>query len=181
MIQEIIQNLPKTINYCNQKIQKTEESTTNILRSIIQEYKGKPIYQGDDFSKDWNIDYFENDISLYEIFNEQLEIKKNLKNIDEVVLDGKLFCFNYLDTLVCGGSQAYSDGLIDNYNFPPIDTWVWLGTHKEDSLLVAWIPNKFIALTQNGIDANPEGCIDWLNEWYPEIEVEIIKTIHNTI
>ena len=175
MINEIIQHLPSTMEYCNNQINKGNKYPANILRSVILEYQGQSIYNGDEQIQDWNLDYFENTSILQGIYNEQLKVKKLFNKKEPHAFNGKLFCFNYMNTLVCGGSQANSDGLIDNYNFPPIDTWVWLGTYKEDKLLIAWIPDEYIDLAQKAIDTNPEGCIDWLNEWYPEIETEITK------
>lgn len=179
MIKQVIENLPKTMEYCNHRILNHHESDSNILRSIITEINGKSIYSGDDKIQDWKIDYLNDNQWLHDIFQQQLASKKLIQIKKAKGLNGKLISFNYNETLICGGSQASSNGFIDNYNFPPIDTWVWLGTFKKDDLLIAWIPNKFIQLAQAGIDANPEGCINWLSEWYPEINEEIILSFED--
>lgn len=59
--------------------------------------------------------------------------------------------FKFNDILICGGSQQCSSGFFDNYNFPPIDTWAWIGKIYQDDVLLAWIPEEYIHLADEGI------------------------------
>jgi hypothetical protein len=62
-----------------------------------------------------------------------------------------------------------SGGLLNRYDGVGWD-W-WLGVHDPephgdtwDGGVVAWIPDEHVAAIQAGIDANPEGCLRWIDE-----------------
>jgi hypothetical protein len=62
-----------------------------------------------------------------------------------------------LENLSCGGAEVRSNGFFDVDNIPPWDIWV----HYSEKMLVSWVPLQLITVAQSGIDANPEGCIEW--------------------
>ena len=80
------------------------------------------------------------------------------------------------DNLSDGVAEQVSKGFFDVNNIPPYDTWVWMVRNvrtfeyddgakgeTEANYLVAWVPPEFIPLARAGVDANPEGCILWLD------------------
>jgi len=80
------------------------------------------------------------------------------------------------ENLFDGVAEQVSKGFFDVNNIPPYDTWVWMVRNvrtfeyadgakgeTEANYLVAWVPPEFIPLARAGVDANPEGCILWLD------------------
>jgi hypothetical protein len=69
-----------------------------------------------------------------------------------------------------GAAQLETDGYFDADNQPPWDTWVaWVSapTAKDlglRNMLVAWVPEDFVKLVRAGVDANPEECLQWLQD-----------------
>jgi len=80
------------------------------------------------------------------------------------------------DNLACGGAWAASGGFFYCDNVPPWDTWVCYGTvfgrevpcwrsfmpDEAKHVVLSWIPRRFVAVANAGIDANPENCLVWL-------------------
>jgi hypothetical protein len=90
---------------------------------------------------------------------------------------GRLVAYFPSDNLADGWAETQSKGFFDVDNIPPYDTWVWMVRNVtrreyedhttgeiEANYLVAWVPPDFIELAEAGIEANPEGCIMWLDE-----------------
>jgi hypothetical protein len=61
------------------------------------------------------------------------------------------------ENLADGAAEYSSNGFFDCDNTPPWDTWF----HFSNGRLFAWVPGVLIPLAQNGIDVNPENCIQW--------------------
>jgi hypothetical protein len=81
--------------------------------------------------------------------------------------EGRLLAYQPDMDLACGAAQAASQGFFDVNNAPPWDTWVAMVQESGvDAVpyLVSWIPPQFVSLAQQGIDANPECCIVWLED-----------------
>ena len=179
MQNEIHQNLKLTKNYINFKTGNNVLNPNDDLRTIPPMFNDSLIYDPKSTTKDWLIEYFDDETILIDIFNYQIETKKEhqtnhlSKTLNSI---GKILCFEYFETLICGGSQQCSEGFIDNYNFPPIDSWFWIGEIREMKVLLAWIPDKYVSLCQEGIDCNPEGCIDWLEEISSSLEKKLNTT-----
>jgi hypothetical protein len=89
---------------------------------------------------------------------------------------GRLLAYFPDDNLADGFAQTVSKGFFDVDNIPPYDTWVWIvddtrhfkyadGVNGElqANYLVAWVPPDFFEFADSGVDANPEGCIQWLD------------------
>ncbi|MCY1043009.1 hypothetical protein OV208_16940 [Corallococcus sp. bb12-1] len=61
-------------------------------------------------------------------------------------------------------------GFFDDDNVPPWDTWV--GQFREDpempqqsqDYIISWVPPVFVEAVARGIQANPEYCIQWLED-----------------
>ena len=89
---------------------------------------------------------------------------------------GRLLAYFPDDNLADGWAETVSEGFFDVNNIPPYDTWVWMvrnirtfeyADHEQGEIeanyLVAWVPPDFMPLASRGVDANPEGCILWLD------------------
>jgi hypothetical protein len=73
------------------------------------------------------------------------------------VAQGKLLLYVPEENLACGGAVYPSKGFFDSDNTPPWDIWI----HYSDKTLITWVPALLVPLVNDGIDANPEGCIRW--------------------
>jgi hypothetical protein len=73
---------------------------------------------------------------------------------------GKLLAYWPAENLADGAAEYSSIGFFDQNNAPPWDTWF----HFSNGRLLAWVPNVLVPLVQEGIDVNPEECIQWA-EW----------------
>lgn len=71
---------------------------------------------------------------------------------------GRLLLYSPEENLFDGAAKYDSKGFFDVDNAPPWDTWVAFS----HGTLLSWVPPQLTGLAQSGIDANPEGCIRWL-------------------
>jgi hypothetical protein len=83
---------------------------------------------------------------------------------------GQLLVFCPGLSLFDGAAELSSDGYFNANNEPPWDTWVYFGETPESLepedyrfFLLSWVPYSYLSITQRGIDANPEGCVEWLS------------------
>jgi hypothetical protein len=101
--------------------------------------------------------------------------KRNLPSVTGLC-GGRLLAYFPDDNLADGWAQTVSKGFFDVDNIPPYDTWVWMVRNMrafkysdgasgelEADYLVAWVPPDFIQFASDGVAANPEGCILWLD------------------
>jgi hypothetical protein len=86
---------------------------------------------------------------------------------------GRLLVFDPGQSLSDGAAAAETEGLFDDDNVPPWDTWLVFveetprvaGQWSElDSYLVCWIPEELIELTERAIWVNPEECLHWAED-----------------
>ncbi|MGE0871284.1 MAG: hypothetical protein AB7P03_22175 [Kofleriaceae bacterium] len=84
---------------------------------------------------------------------------------------GRLLVYFPDVNLCCGAAEHESHGFFDVENTPPWDTWIALGvdhnvtkTSPYRVYLVSWVPTELVELADAGIQANPEGCIRWLED-----------------
>jgi hypothetical protein len=178
-----LQNLLLTQIYCEQQLKKTEKETASIFRSILPTYEGKPIWEIKQqiiqneaiMLADWTKSPVENDSFLENVFEAQLNFKKkhltylNLKEKHE----GAILVSEFYQTTVDGASSAYSKGLFDDFDLPPIDTWFYYTGNIQDytgnfHVVFAWIPKSFQKLAQNAVDVNCFDLIQWFEVWNPE-------------
>ena len=93
-----------------------------------------------------------------------------LRLLDDLPEGGRLLAYFPDEDLACGGAEAASDGYFDINNVPPWDTWVLMIEQPDQprgsvgNCLIAWVPPAFVSRAQHGIEANPEGCICWLDD-----------------
>jgi hypothetical protein len=95
-------------------------------------------------------------------------VAKRPRLVDHALLDehaafassGRLLLYWPEENLACGAAQVGSRGFYDADNVPPWDIWV----AYEEGVLISWVPPGLIGIAQMGIDANPEGCIQWIDQ-----------------
>jgi hypothetical protein len=74
------------------------------------------------------------------------------------------------DNLNDGAARVATDGFFDTDNVPPWDTWVaYFYESSGLNYLVSWIPPELIDLVDDGLNANPELCILWLDDFDCEV------------
>lgn len=84
------------------------------------------------------------------------------------------FLVYFPDADLCdGAAAAASEDFFDDYNCPPLGTWIGYfddATDETDAdpsysgYLLCWVPEQFAELADAGVKANPEACIRWLDE-----------------
>jgi hypothetical protein len=87
-------------------------------------------------------------------------------------VEGRLLSFAPDETLSDGAAETVSKGFFDVDNEPPWDLWLGYVVEKSSrprEYVVCWVPPAFLQAAEDGIEVNPEVCIDWL----PELEREL--------
>lgn len=106
-----------------------------------------------------------------------VEIRK--ATIPDNLAGGRLLIYFPNDDLACGAAEQQTEGFFDVNNVPPWDTWVaYLQDARsvesyDTEYLIAWIPREFVALADEGINVNPEQCIQWL----ADTPVELVNVL----
>jgi hypothetical protein len=77
---------------------------------------------------------------------------------------GRLLSYEPDVNLFDGAAAAYTQEFFDVNNTPPWDTWVDYVESDRYGFLVSWVPPCLIDLVGEGIWANPEMCIWWLDQ-----------------
>lgn len=184
--QLIRENLRLTQEYCKFRLANSTFDNAAIFRSINPEYGGAPLFTytkaffGDFNIPEWGRDPIRNgnETLIQELFDYQLKIKKECiegERKNEINKEGKILACRIDLTLVDGAAGEASEGILDSYNFPPIDTWFHYIDAPANCLLLAWIPAFFTHLVNDGIDVNPEECIQWLDIWDPEMSADTMR------
>lgn len=161
-------NLLLTQTYCEMQLANTEKPVAEILRSFNPEYDGKHMFSYE-FERNkqvvWSADPWSN--NLYDqLFDDQMLHKENaVKSVDRgTQFKGRVLVAEVDTTITDGASETESEGFIDIYDCPPIDTWFYNTQNSTGRVFYAWIPEQFIALTQNAIDVNAIECFTWEND-----------------
>jgi hypothetical protein len=171
------ENLLLTQAYCDSQLKNTHKNYASILRSFNPVYDGKELFSfkfkyysheyGLEhwFSTEWNLDPLEN--NLYDdLFGKQLNHKKEIiANIDPIEYKGKILIAKIDLTVLDGASETKSNGLIDDHDCPPIDTWFYKTKNENGHILLfAWIPEPFVFFANEGIEVNCVNCFYWYKE-----------------
>jgi hypothetical protein len=78
---------------------------------------------------------------------------------------GRLLAYEPDVNLADGAAMVATGGYLDVDNVPPWDTWVdYVDEVDGASYLVSWVPPSFVESVSDGVEANPEQCIWWLDE-----------------
>ncbi|MGY4536795.1 hypothetical protein ACVW0P_001209 [Mucilaginibacter sp. UYNi724] len=158
-------NLLLTQIYCEDQLASSESPVAEVLRSFNPEYKGEKIfsyqYQKDKYVV-WAVEPWSDD--LYDkLFDDQLRHKESIVNptAANALYKGRILIAEIDSSVTDGASEAESDGFIDIYDCPPIDTWFYKSSNDTGRVFYAWIPERFVELTQNAIDVNALECFTW--------------------
>ncbi|MVT09693.1 hypothetical protein [Chitinophaga tropicalis] len=179
--QEFEDQLKLTQEYCIQQLQHTYKNYAAIFRSINPlddkgytfKFKFKmldivpPVYAT---LVEWGTLPGDNE----QYFDRLFEIQRTFKIKKRKLLDtgkkykGRILACSLDETLVDGAAALASNGLLDDYNYPPIDTWFYMIRQPNKRILFSWIPDYFTFHVNKGIEVNPEECINWADVWYPD-------------
>jgi|GEM_PF-1433393 len=102
-----------------------------------------------------------------ELLDQQLIFKSGIfLSLDGVEkIKGKILIADFDETVVDGASEACSEGFIDVYDLPPMDTWFYLNRNVSGwRRIYAWIPAQFEPLVNEAIAVNCMDCLHWLKE-----------------
>lgn len=171
-----LHNLSLTQEYCRLQMNSQISDPAQIFRSINPIVDGGPIfsfeleyevvpgiqkYTHTNWGKDPLIQ--ENDNLLKKLFEEQLSNKKHVVLSGNEISEGDILIVQFDGVISDGVSEAESQGVIDSYDLPPIDTWFYM----KGNLLFAWIPKKFRHHSNEAILVNMLGVINWFEVEYP--------------
>jgi len=96
--------------------------------------------------------------------------EKAAQRKDRVQRGGKLLLYYPEDSLFDGAAELASGGFFTANNEPPWNTWLFYGVidlglpGEAEGYLLSWVPEEYVRIAQRGIDVNPEGCLEWVNE-----------------
>ncbi len=83
---------------------------------------------------------------------------------------GRLLIYFPHCNLSDGAAESVSSGFFDGDNTPPWETWVSYfrdsidRTDGRDQYLLAYVPAALLSVADDGIEYNPEKCIQWLSD-----------------
>jgi len=165
-------NLLLTKAYCELQIKNNNKSLAEVLRSFNPQYDMQSLFSfkqvNNYFTTEWSLDpIMGSNKQLYnELFEKQLEFKSTIigSSSPGVEPEGQLMIAEIDYTFIDGASEEASQGFIDINDCPPIDTWFYLASNKHTRLLFCWIPQQFVDLVDDGINANPVDCFYWYTD-----------------
>jgi hypothetical protein len=132
---------------------------------LIDYYEQRKRY---DFCTEWTQDPHaeENSNLINEIFDFQLLQKKEKPALDllDKEFSGEILVAEIDNTIWDGASEQCSEGLVDVYDLPPIDTWFYIKQGSSTRNLYAWIPKEFIYQANDAISVNAVDCLSWLGK-----------------
>lgn len=165
-------NLLLTQAYCELQLTNSDKSNAEILRSFNPEHNGEKMFSFEYnqyfkpgfISTVWSETPLWKNFDVYvELFEKQLLHKKELIKPSKVnQYEGRIMTAQIEDTIFDGCSEANSDGFIDVYDCPPIDTWFYFAEDETGKILYAWVPQPFVALTDIAVAVNAMDCLEWL-------------------
>jgi len=168
------ESLLLTQAFCDKQLLNTDKNVASILRSINPIYHGKKLFDFKitdygyvpesryGFSTEWTLDPLRNESTFYkDLFAFQLSQKRLIigDSIIKHKFEGRILVAEIDHTLTDGASEVASDGLIDVYDCPPIDTWFYFANDSAKRSLFAWIPQQFVYNANEAIEVN---CLDSL-------------------
>ena len=98
---------------------------------------------------------------VHSVISKRSELIRTLQHLqaNPHPAQGRLLRYWPEENLADGAAEYASVGFFDTDNTPPWDTWVAFSS----GMLVSWVPGELLELVTRGIDANPEGCIAWVD------------------
>lgn len=170
------ENLLLTQYFCAQRLLNCDKNAASIFRSINPIYDGKKLFEFKmsdyfyepetrySFVTEWTQDPLISGSKLYnQLFDFQLlQKREKIKGpISSQKFNGKILIAEIDGTVTDGASEVCSDGLVDVYDCPPIDTWFYLSHNSTGRNLYAWIPKEFVYNASKAIEVNCVDCLHW--------------------
>jgi hypothetical protein len=178
-------NLLLTQFFCERRLLNCDKNAASIFRSINPVHHGKKLFNFKitdygfapetrySFSTEWTHDPLRNENGFYnELFEFQLSQKRGKigDNVSEQKFDGRILVAEIDNTVIDGASEVCSEGLIDVYDCPPIDTWFYLTNNSTERILFAWIPKQFVHNANEAIKVNCVDCLYWFEGQQPLVK-----------
>lgn len=151
-----------------------------IFRQTNPTIYGVPLYDFRDIGTNgpkWSNDIFhQHTVDYHEILRLAIQARPmpGASTLADISSKGRILTFETNITTICGGPVAESNGFVDIYDIPPIDTWFYLKNnyvHKSDQrnhectlVLFCWIPKAYENLVQSAIDVEILDSYRWLDE-----------------
>lgn len=165
---EFQQNLKLTQAYCDNQLNNQLKSTARTLRNINLSYNKTQYFNfrwEEEFKLElvrWNTKVLDENFGRIEsLFIEQLDYKKEKVNIEDRKFNGNILISEFESTVLAGASEIESEGLIDIFDLPPIDTWFYLVEKNGKMNMFAWIPKKFHSQAVNAVEVNCLNLLYW--------------------
>jgi hypothetical protein len=177
-------NLLVTQHYCKVQSSKPDKNKAAILRTINpsikdEKLKGKRLFEflvepcGHKLETKycpvakWLLDptHADNKNLIQDLFKEQIIFKQVFSDNTqpETVCDGRILSIEIDCTLMDGAAEIASNGFIDLYDFPPIDTWIYLAEGEHGKILYAWIPEQFIEDVNSAMMVHCQDILQWVD------------------
>jgi len=185
-------NLQLTQRYCSLQLNdRQNRPDASALRSFNPMYGSQPLFQYETIElstkflhANWQFDPIEskNIESFSQLYQQQLEHKRQylINTSFEGPFIGRILIAHIDETLLDGASEDVSNGFIDMFDIPPIDSWFYLENnpkHLDRRILYAWIPEQFVEATQVAIDVNCVECFNWMEKLNsPDVHSNVIKS-----
>ncbi|QNH63166.1 hypothetical protein [Hymenobacter sediminicola] len=174
---QFLTNLRSTQAYCQHQLEQKEKVEWTGLRSTINPvckdgewfaHMPGPIDEKPIPWAEWNkkSDPYLHD-SFVTLFCRQLEFKNTVsgKLSYSDVFRGKILVVEHGQNIPDGATEPETSGFFDEWDLPPIDTWFY-NTYSEPNggILFAWIPEKFVELTDKAIDIQFLNILHWFEK-----------------
>lgn len=142
-----------------------EWDNRTVFRKTNPVIDGVPVFQLNEEGVAWNVDICEADVVLRVLFN-ALEPRSGVSPAtwEEMKMKGQIVAHEINTTVTDGASEAQSQGYVDVYDLPPVDTWIYLtaGARGTNPVLYCWVPTPFIAAMQGAMDVSCTDNYEWV-------------------
>ncbi|MDB5115311.1 MAG: hypothetical protein JWQ79_803 [Mucilaginibacter sp.] len=177
------ENLKLTQAYCELQLKEwPAKNAAEILRSINPEFYGEKLFSFNPedryYSTLWQLNPLFTSSDFYNrLFEYQLDYKNQIIQSTSFSpqYKGKILIAGIDETVTDGASAEVSNGFIDIYDCPPIDTWFYISNNKNGRIFFSWIPEKYSNLVDEGIAVNCVECFYWydnnssaIKDWYSD-------------
>jgi hypothetical protein len=170
-------NLHLTQVYCARQLRQPPTAPyAAVLRNTNPLYEGKPFFRYDargyalwpGGANEVRWDAVREEAIITQLYHSHLAHKQQLPApLPGPAPVGRLLAAAYEETLWEGYTELVTEGLFDNYDYPPLDTWVYKTTIGGRALLIVWMPEAFFEAAQQAIDTSSTDMFGWLVDWYP--------------
>jgi len=166
------ENLRLTKAYCDLQLrQYAEKNPAEILRSINPIYDGQPIFSfgfRSYFETQWAFDPLTNGNreAFNDLYQRQLIQKKETFTEEQPGKKhfGRILVAEVNEMPLDGVSEEETEGFVDIFDCPPVDTWFYYLINNEYRVLFAWIPERFVELVDNASLVNYSEALYWYDK-----------------